>query len=330
MSLICYHASHEQFSPSHLIRLVIEAEKAGFGGIHSSDHFHPWSIRQGHSGFTFSWIAAALQVTHIPFSMVCAPGQRYHPAVVAQAIATLGEMFPGRINVELGSGEALNEMITDQGWPDKEIRNERLLECFVVLKKLLRGEEVTHRGHVRVNEAKIYTLPERQPLLLCAAISKKTSGWCGSWADGLLTTATSYEESMEKIDAFRNNGGEGKPVYLQYSFSYARSEEEAKKGAHEQWRSNVLDPADLATMYKPEHFDEASKDTTIEEVIESIPIFTDMSQLLQQIGPLEKTGAERIVLHNVNRLQENFIEDYGKAKRLPHTWPSGTAVIDIK
>src|SRR5688572_26360512 len=123
---IFYHASHEQFPPSELLQLAKMAELAGFDGVHSSDHFHPWSERQGQSGFSFSWIAAAMQATHLPFSMVCAPGQRYHPAIVAQAIATLAEMFPGRFSVELGSGEALNESITGDVWPQKEERNARL------------------------------------------------------------------------------------------------------------------------------------------------------------------------------------------------------------
>ncbi len=104
MATLCYHASHEQFPPSQLLQWVQLAEKNGFGGIHSSDHFHPWSVRQGHAGFTFSWIAAAMQATTLPFSMVCTPGQRLHPAIVAQAIATLGEMFPGRFSIELASG----------------------------------------------------------------------------------------------------------------------------------------------------------------------------------------------------------------------------------
>src|SRR3982750_2350016 len=157
MAQICYHASHEQFSPSHLLQLVQEAERAGFDGIHSSDHFHPWSVRQGQSGFAFSWVAAALQATTLPFSMICIPGQRYHPAIAAQAIATLTEMFPGRISFEMGSGEAINEIITGDPWPPKELRNERLEQSVQIIRSLLRGEEVTFNGHVKVNHARLYT-----------------------------------------------------------------------------------------------------------------------------------------------------------------------------
>src|SRR5688500_5364077 len=109
MALIGYHASHEQFKPSQLLKWVRLAETSGFDVINCSDHFHPWSKRQGQSGFSFAWLGAAMQTTTLPFGVVCAPGQRYHPAIIAQAIATLCEMFPERFWVSIGSGEALNE-----------------------------------------------------------------------------------------------------------------------------------------------------------------------------------------------------------------------------
>jgi coenzyme F420-dependent glucose-6-phosphate dehydrogenase len=313
MAMICYHASHEQFAPSHLLKLVILTEKAGFKGIHSSDHFHPWSVRQGQSGFTFSWIAAAMQATTLPFSMVCAPGQRYHPAIAAQAIATLAEMFPGRINIELGSGEAINEMITGQGWPAKHIRNERLLECATIIRKLLNGENVHHNGHVTVEMAKLYTRPTQLPLLLCAAISRETSQWAATWADGLLTTADNDITTLtEKINAFRNNGGNDKPVYLQFAFSYARSKQDAIDGAYDQWRSNILPREKLADLHTVEEFDEAGGHVTPGDVTAVMPVITDMKILKERIQFFEQTGADRIILHNINRLQEEFIEDYAQ------------------
>jgi coenzyme F420-dependent glucose-6-phosphate dehydrogenase len=312
MTLICYHASHEQFSPSHLLQLVKDAERAGFEGIHSSDHFHPWSERQGQSGFAFSWVAAALQATTLPFSMICIPGQRYHPAIAAQAIATLAEMFPGRISFELGSGEAINEIITGDPWPPKEVRNERLEQCVEVIRSLLRGDEVTFNGHVRVKHARLYTRPSVQPLLFGAAISKETCGWVGQWADGLITTAdTDIESTRNKIAAFQINRGQGKPVYLQLGFSYARSEKDALEGAWDQWRSNILPREKLASFHRVEEFDKAGKTTTREEVAEAIPIFTSMHKLNAKIEELKYLNPRRIILHNINRLQEEFISDYG-------------------
>lgn len=309
---IAYHASHEQFAPSRLLKLAQLAEQAGFDAVHSSDHFYPWSVRQGQSGFSFSWIGAAMQATSIPFSMVCAPGQRYHPAIVAQAIATLAEMFPGRFNIELGSGEALNERITGDPWPKKPQRNERLYESAQIIRRLLNNEEVSEQGWIKINEAKLYTLPAQKPLLFCAALSEDTSRWAGSWADGLLTTAGSNEETVKKITAFEQNGGQGKPVYLQFAFSYDLSKEEAIKGAWEQWRSNIIAADKLADLYKPEHFDRAAEDIPAHEVAEKIPIITSMQQLYEEIQRLAGLRVDRIILHNINVKQEAFIEDFGK------------------
>ena len=311
MAILCYHASHEQLSPSHLLQLVQLAEKAGFGGIHSSDHFHPWSVRQGQSGFTFSWIAAALQATSLPFSMVCTPGQRLHPAIVAQAVATLGEMFPGRFNVELASGEALNEMITGEPWPPKDQRNERLLECYEIIKKLLAGEEVTHKGSVKVHEAKLYSLPKQAPKLLCAALSEDTARWAGQWADGLLTTAGSLEDTEKKINNFKNNGGNGKPVYAQYSFSYGKTRAAAIEGAWQQWRSNMVGPDKLSNFNKPEQYDAAAANVTLKDIEEKLIIITHPEQLMEKISIYDTLDIERISLHNININHEEFIEDFG-------------------
>jgi coenzyme F420-dependent glucose-6-phosphate dehydrogenase len=311
MCKIAYHASQEQFAPSQLLKFVELAEQAGFTAIHSSDHFHPWSLRQAQSGFTFSWIAAAMHATQLPFSMVCAPGQRYHPAIVAQALATLAEMFPGRIDVELGSGEALNEMITGDPWLDKDSRNKRLLECAQIIRRLLNGEEVSFSGLIKVKEAKLYTLPRQLPKLFCAALSAETAAWAGKWADGLLTTSGSKKDMLKKKEAFENNGGHGKPLLLQLSFSYAHTKKEAEEEAYHQWRTNACSTDELADLYKPEHFDERLKNVSIKDVAEKTNIITSISELAEHINVCRDVGAQRVVLHNVSRKQEIFITDFG-------------------
>ncbi len=152
MTLIGYHASHEQYPPSELLAYVRAADAAGFQGVMCADHFHPWLEENGHSGFAWSWLGAALQATSFPFGVVNAPGDRYHPAIIAQAAATLAEMFPGRFWMAAGSGEALNEHITGNRWPPKPERNERLRECVDIMRALWRGETVTHYGRVTVEE----------------------------------------------------------------------------------------------------------------------------------------------------------------------------------
>src|SRR5215218_1113625 len=235
MALIGYHCSHEQFRPSELLSLVSLAHDAGFRAAMCSDHFNPWSERQGQSGFAWSWLGAAMHASPLPFGVVNAPGQRYHPAIVAQAAATLAELFPGRLWVALGTGEASNEHITGEGWPAKATRNARLRECVDVIRALFAGEVVDHDGLVRVDRARLWTLPAEPPGLIGAAVSEATGRWCGEWADGLVTINQPRQTLERVINAFREGGGDGRPVYLQVHLSWAASEEEALRIAHDQW-----------------------------------------------------------------------------------------------
>jgi coenzyme F420-dependent glucose-6-phosphate dehydrogenase len=307
-----YQASHEQFRPSDLVKWAQLAEQAGFGAINSSDHFHPWSERQGQSGFSFAWLGAAMQVTSVPYGVVCSPGQRYHPAIIAQAIATLCELFPGRFDIMLGSGEALNENITGEKWPDKATRNQRLFECHDVIRRMLMGETVTHKGLVNVESAKLYTLPTQQPRLFCAAVSKETAKWAGSWADGLITVHRPAAELKEVVDAFRQNGGAGKPVQLKVQLSYSRDPEAALLGAHDQWRTNIFQGTVLGDLASVSHFDAAAEFVKPEDLRDMVRISSNLQDHIDWIMEDMDLGFEKIVLHNVNREQEAFIEDFGK------------------
>ena len=241
MTVIGFHCSHEQINPAQLLRDVQRAEQAGFTAGMSSDHFSPWSARQGESGFAWSFLGAALATTKLPFGVVNAPGQRYHPAIIAQAIATLAQMFPGRFWAALGSGEASNERVTGEVWPRKEVRDQRLVECVDVIRRLLSGEEVSHDGLVHVNRARLWTLPETVPDLVGPAVTPETAARHAAWADGLITVNQPKDTLQKVLDAYREAGGRG-PARLQIHLSWAPTEEEALAIAHDQWRSNVFAP----------------------------------------------------------------------------------------
>jgi probable non-F420 flavinoid oxidoreductase len=307
-----YQASHEQFTPSDLLRYAVMAEKAGFTSINSSDHFYPWSKRQGQSGYSFSWLGASMAQTSLPYGVVCTPGYRNHPAIVAQAAATLSEMFPNRFWIALGSGEALNERITGEKFPIKSERNERLLECADVIKRLLQGETVTHFGRITLEEVKLYTLPKQLPLLVGAAVTKETAAWMGSWADAMITVHREHEELKEVVDAFRNNGGKGKPVYLKVQLSYAKTEEEALQGAWDQWRTNIFHSTALAELWQVDQFDKVAEYVQPDELKDMVRISADPEKHIEWLKEDMKLGFERIILHNVNREQELFIQDFGE------------------
>jgi probable non-F420 flavinoid oxidoreductase len=305
-----FHASQEQVHPARLLQAVVAAEQAGFAAAMSSDHFSPWSARQGHSGFAWSWLGAGLARTSLPFGVVNAPGQRYHPAIVAQAIATLAAMFPGRFWVALGTGEASNEHITGTGWPRKEIRTQRLRECVDVIRALLAGEEVSHDGLVTVDRARIWTLPDQPPLLLGAAVSIETARSAADWADGLITVAQSPDHLRRMIDAYREAGGRGE-ISLQVHLSYAAAEEEALRIAHEQWRTNVFGPPVAWDVETAEILDAVSEYVPSHVMREHVLISSDLGQHAKWVHDLADLGFDALYLHHVGKEQHEFIDAFG-------------------
>jgi probable non-F420 flavinoid oxidoreductase len=312
MAAIGIHASHEQIPPSELLTAMREAEAAGFERAWSSDHFSPWSERQGESGFAWSWLGAAMQATSLPFGVVNAPGQRYHPAIIAQAAATLAEMFPGRLSVALGTGEFSNEHITGEPWPAKPVRNARLRECVDVMRALFAGEVVNHDGHVTVDRAKLWTLPAEPPPLLATAVSAETAAFAGDWADGLITINQPRERLERLLAAFREHGGEGKPVAIQVHVSWAETEAEARSIAYDQWRTNVFAPPlcwDLATV---EQFDIAATHVRPEDVAEAVLVSSDVGQHAAWIEEMVALGFDAVYLHHVGQDQRRFIDVFGR------------------
>jgi probable non-F420 flavinoid oxidoreductase len=310
--IVGWHASHEQIPPSELLSSARRAEEAGFDAGMSSDHFSPWSARQAESGFAWSWLGAALACTSMPFGVVNAPGQRYHPAIVAQAVATLAEMFPGRLWVALGTGEASNEHITGGGWPDKATRTARLGECVDVMRALLAGEEVTHRGLVTVDRARLWTLPAEIPPLIGAAVSAETAAWVATWADGIATVNQEPGALRRLLDEFRDGGGAGKPAYLQVHVSWAASDDEALAIAHDQWRTNVFRPPVCWDLELPEHFDEAARHVRPADVRESVLVSSDPSWHRDRLAELVALGFDGVWIHHVGQQQQAFIDVFGE------------------
>jgi coenzyme F420-dependent glucose-6-phosphate dehydrogenase len=314
VTILSYHVSHEQFSPRALLNFVQNAEAVGFDAAFSSDHLHPWAPVQGQSGFLWVWLGAALQATkRLTFSGITIPGGwRYHPAVVAQALATAGQMYPGRLPwIALGSGEALNEHVVGSGWPDKDERNERLDEGAQIIRRLLHGERVTSRGRLPVVDAQVWSRPDRPTQLVGAAMSEATAERVGRWADGLLTTGQSIEQLKGIISAYRRTGGRG-PLHLKIDISWARTEEEALLNAHEQWRFLRVGRKATEELMTPEDFAKAARDVTAQEMRELVLISADLDTHARWLCELAALGFQTLDLHNVGRNQQEFIEAFGK------------------
>ncbi|WP_350349638.1 TIGR03885 family FMN-dependent LLM class oxidoreductase [Agromyces sp. G08B096] len=311
MTVVGFHASHEQISPQRLLHDVQRAEEVGFQAAMCSDHLAPWGVRQGESGHAWTWLGAALQATRLPFGVVTAPGQRYHPAVIAQAIATLESMFPGRFWAALGSGEAMNEHVTGDPWPPKEERDARLLEVVDVTRRLLRGEEVSHDGRIRLDRARVWSLPEVPPPLVAAAVGEETAREAAGWADGLITVDQDRAALRRVFDAYREAGGRG-PLAVQVHLSWAPTREEALAIAHDQWRNGLVQPPESWDLAFPEEFDAKTADASPEDLTRAVQISADPAEHLGKLLELVEAGADRIFLHHVGTDQAAYLDVFGE------------------
>ena len=207
---IGYKLSSEEFGPAQLVEQAARAEAAGFEFALISDHFHPWTDRQGHSPFVWSVIGAVARATtrlRVGTAVTC-PILRLHPALVAQAAATCALLMPGRFFLGLGTGENLNEHVVGRGWPPGDVRLDMLAEAVDVLKQLWRGKNVSHRGrHFVVEDARIYSLPSEPPPLMIAASRTHAAELAARVGDAMINVAV----SPPLLERFDRAGGRAKP-----------------------------------------------------------------------------------------------------------------------
>lgn len=306
MTFIGFHASQEQLPPSQLLRAVEDAEAAGFDGAFSADHLAPWTPSQGESGNTLTWLGAALARTQFGFGAVATPGYRYHPVVMAHAIATLGEMFPGRYFAALGSGELLNEHVIGGDWPEKAERTARLGECVDVIRRLLAGEEVTHSGRVEVHRARLWSLPEVVPELWATATSSETAAWAAGWADGLVTVGVTAEQVRKVLEAYRGAGGRGGAA-LQVHFALAPDDDAAMDLVRDQWVNSVVAPPERWDVAQPEDFERLAGHPDDEALRKEVLVETDVEQLAERIAGLARVGFDRVYLHEISQDQSSYL-----------------------
>lgn len=319
MGTLGYAASFEQFHPTALLDYSKQAEGAGFGVVTASDHFHPWVPSQGHSAFVWSWMGALGATTSMRFGTgVTPPGYRYHPAVLAQAAATLEAMYPGRFFLGLGAGEALNEHIIGEYWPEAPTRLERLVESVEIIEKLFTGKSVKHSGkHFRVESARLYTLPDAPPPIYIATSGPIMAGRTGRIAEGIITVGAADEKISNLIGRFekgaRDAGKDPKTMkrILQVKVSYATSDQAAIDSAVRDWPNGGMNfpKADIRT---PEDFDAMAKLVRPENFKNRVLTTADLEAHVTYLQHFIDLGFEEIHVHNVNRDQEQFIKAYGE------------------
>ena len=302
---IGYAISSEEHKPNDIVRHARLAEEAGFTFSLISDHYHPWIDAQGHSPFVWSvigGIATATEHLRLGTGVTC-PTVRIHPAVIAQAAATSAAMMDGRFFLGVGTGEALNEHITGERWPETEVRQEMLEEAVEIIRLLWQGGNQSHHGmFYTVENARLYTLPEEEIPIIVAASGPTSAEFAGRIGDGLVSTAP----DKKIVEAFEASGGQG-PRYGQMTVCWANDEAKALKTAHKIWPNSGL-PGELGQeLPTPAHFEQAVQLVTPEKVAESIVLGPDPAKYLAKIDEYVQAGFDHVYLHQVGSDQEGFI-----------------------
>jgi G6PDH family F420-dependent oxidoreductase len=309
MRIGCF-LSCEEFGPRDLVRQAQMAEAAGFDRAWISDHYHPWIDEQGQSPFVWSVIgaiAAATERLHVTTGVTC-PTIRIHPAVVAQAAATSAVLLDGRFALGVGSGEALNEHILGDRWPEADVRLEMLEEAIEVMRLLWRGGNRSHRGrHYKVENARLYTLPDEPPAVLVSGFGPKAVDLAARVGDGYCSTKP--EKSL--VERYRAGGGTG-VAQGGTKVCYGPDEAECRATAYRLWPNEGL-PGELAQILPtPRHFEQAVELVTEEMIGEAVPCGSDLERHVAALQEYADAGFDELYVQQIGPRQEEFFEVFGR------------------
>jgi G6PDH family F420-dependent oxidoreductase len=299
--------SSEDHQPNELVRQAAVAERAGFTFALISDHYHPWVDAQGHSPFVWSTLGGIAQATErirVGTGVTC-PTIRIHPAIIAQAAATVAAMMPGRFFLGVGSGENLNEHVAGARWPLPDERLDMLEEAVQVIRLLWQGGEQTHRGdHYTIDHARIYTLPDEPPAIYVAATASKAAELAGRIGDGFISTAP----EQEYVEKFAVAGGDGKPKLGMMHCAYDTDEKAALERATKLWPNLALKGPLGQELATPSDFEAAAEMVDEQDVAETTPCGPDPERYLEMIRKYDDAGFTHVYIHQIGDNQDEFAE----------------------
>ena len=319
MAQIGYAAMLEQFHPKDLLGFCVQAEAAGFSGVMAADHVQPWVPQQGKAGFVWSFMTAAAERTRgdIGPGVTC-PSFRSHPAIIAQAAATMAAMYPGRFWLGLGSGEALNEHIVAGYWPEVAERISRMFESVEIIRKLFTGKDVKHAGeYYKMETMRLWTMPEQPPPIYVATAGPVTAEKTGQFCDGLITVGAPEEKIETVFERFvkgalkADKDPSTMPKILQLHLSWAPTDEEAMQNALTEWPNGGM-KFPKADIRSPRDFEQMAKLVRPEDFEGRMLISSDPDAHCREIQKFIDFGFDRVYLHNVGRNQLEWIEVFGK------------------
>ncbi|MFN8526225.1 MAG: glucose-6-phosphate dehydrogenase (coenzyme-F420) [Chloroflexota bacterium] len=322
MIKIGYKASAEQFGPNDLLDFAVLAEENGFDSVMVSDHFSPWRHTDGHSPFSFGWMAAAGQRTKrvtIGASVVT-PTFRYHPSIVAQAMGTLGAMTPNRVMLGIGTGEGMNEVTaTGIEWPESPERFARLRESITLMRKLWTEELVTFEGqYYKTQKATVYDRPDKPVPIYVAASGPAAAKLAGRVADGFIcTSGKAWELYREKLVPAVNEGEQlaGRPAgsverMIEIKVAYDKDRDQAMKDT-KIWAALALPGEAKIGIDNPKDMEEASKQAEPYAHTRWI-VSNDPDEVAEKVQPYLDMGFTHLVMHGPGDDQARFIKDFAK------------------
>ena len=316
---IGYAAMLEQFGPQEVIGYSAAAEAAGFSGVMAADHFQPWVPQQGQAAFVWNVLTAIGERTKGDLGPgVTCPSFRMHPAIVAQASATLAAMYPGRHWLGLGSGEALNEHVLGGYWPETPERIARMFEAIEIIRKLFTGKDVKHAGpFYRMETTRLWTMPDVTPPIYVATAGPITAKKAGALCDGLITVGApegKLEMIFEKCREGCREAGKDPAKFkfiLQLHLSWAPTDEEAMANALREWPNGGM-KFPKQDIRSPLDFEQMAKLVRPEDFAGRMVISSDPERHRAEIQKFLDMGFQQVYLHNVGRNQADWIDVFGR------------------
>ncbi|HEX3713270.1 MAG TPA: TIGR03557 family F420-dependent LLM class oxidoreductase [Trebonia sp.] len=312
---IGYKLATEGFAPKELIRQAVLAEDAGFDFVEMSDHYHPWVEAQGHSAFTWSLLSAiAMKTDRIGLvTGVTCPSMRYHPAIIAQAAATLAIISDGRFTLGVGAGERLNEHVTGDGFPGQRVRHQRFREALEIIRLLWRGGYRSYDGkYLRLEDARVFDLPERLPVIAVAASGPQSARIAAELGDGLFAV----EPDGDLVAGWHQLGGDG-PSYGEMPLAWASDEDQAVRAVLEKNSFALSGWKVMSELPNPVNFEAVTANVTQDQVREAFACGPDPKRHLEVARRFADAGFDHLVAMNAGPDPDGFIDFFTRELAAP-------------
>ena len=323
MLKIGYKASAEQFGPRDLLEFSVLAEEQGFDSVWISDHFQPWKHNDGHAPFSLAWLAALGERTsRITIgTSVATPTFRYHPAIVAQALGTIGALNPGRVVLGVGTGESMNEVpATGMKWPNYKERFRRLRESIELMQRLWTEERVTFEGeYYRTESATIYDRPDEPVPIYLAASGPTAARLAGRVAQGFICTSGKapelYKETLlPNLDEGLHKAGRGRDeveFMIEMKVSFDTDRDRAMEDTRH-WAALALSPEEKTGIEDPVEIEKRAAALPLERAASRWIVSSDPEEQVERIAPYVEMGFRHLVFHGPGPDQERFIRLYAE------------------